>query len=59
MRGITLKRVQRRMAQLAGNINSLTLRELRKGKPVSFGTLTPPAPNTTLGRTPNPFSGGN
>ena len=56
---ITLKKVQRRMRQLASNINSLTLRELKKGRPVSYGVFTAIPPNTTLGRTPTPFSGGN
>jgi hypothetical protein len=59
MRGMTLARVKRRLAQLASNINSLTKREIKGGRAISFGTLTPPSPNTTKGRTPTPFSGGN
>jgi len=59
MRGMTLARVKRRMAQLASNINSLTKREIAKGKAISFGVLVPPPPNVTKGRTPDPFTGGN
>jgi hypothetical protein len=43
----------------AASINRLAAHSLKKGKPVPWGTLTPPPPNTTLGRTPTPFSGGN
>jgi hypothetical protein len=59
MRVPTLKKVQARMRLLASTISSLTARQLRKGKPVSYGAFTVPPPNVTPGRTPNPFSGGN
>lgn len=59
MRGMTLARVKRRLAQLASNINALTKREIAKGRAISYGVLAPPPPNTVKGRTPDPFSGGN
>jgi hypothetical protein len=59
MRVPTLKKVQARMRLLAATISSLTRRQLRKGKPVSYGVFTVPVPNTTPGRIPNPFTGGN
>jgi hypothetical protein len=59
MRGITVKRVQRRLAALAGSIKALADRATRKGKPIPWGVLVPPPPNTTPGRTPAPFTGGN
>jgi hypothetical protein len=56
----TVKKVQSRMRLLAATIRSLTKRQLRKGKPVSYGVFDATLPpNTTEGRTPNPFSGGN
>lgn len=58
-RVMTLKRVQGRMRLLARSITSLTRRQLRQGKPVSYGMFAVPTPNGVLGRTPNPFSGGN
>lgn len=58
-RRVTMAGVKRRLELAASSIKRLTLHQLKKGKPVSWGVLTPPAPNTTLGRTPNPFSGGN
>lgn len=58
-RKITQANVLAKLRALASSINRLTERELRLGKPISWGVLVPPAPNTTRGRTPNPFSGGN
>jgi hypothetical protein len=55
----TVKKCQRKMKSLAVSINALTRRELRLGKPISFGVMTVIPPNVTPGRTPNPFSGGN
>jgi hypothetical protein len=60
MRVPTIKKVQRRMLLLANTISSLTRRQLKKGKPVSYGVFNAALPpNTILGRTPTPFSGGN
>lgn len=59
MRVPTIKKVQARLRLAAATISSLTRRQLRKGKPVSYGVLTVPTPNVTAGRTPNPFTGGN
>jgi hypothetical protein len=55
----TVKKCQKKMLSLQVSINALTRRELRLGKPVSFGFMTVIPPNTTIGRTPLPFSGGN
>lgn len=54
-----LRRTQSLLNALAVSINRLTEHNLKKGKPVPWGVLTPPPPNTVLGRTPAPFSGGN
>lgn len=54
-----LRRTQSLLNQLADSINRLAAHSLKKGKPVPWGVLTPPTPNTVLGRTPTPFSGGN
>jgi hypothetical protein len=45
--------------RLASSIKRLTSYCLRKGKPIPWGVFVLPPPNTTLGRTPNPFTGGN
>jgi hypothetical protein len=58
-RTMTLARVRSRMKLLARSITSLTRKELRKGKAVSYGTFTDPGPNTNQLRFPDPFSGGN
>lgn len=58
-RRITLKGIQRQMARLARSINRARTQALRKGNPIPWGELTPPAPNTTRGRVPSPFTGGN
>lgn len=55
----TLKRVQARMKLVSRSISSLTKYQLRKGRAVSYGVFTVPSPNTVLGRTPSPFTGGN
>lgn len=55
----TLRLIQRRLELAAASINRLTTYQLRHGKPISYGVLTVPPPNTTPGRTPNPFTGGN
>jgi hypothetical protein len=47
------------MRRLASSINRARAHALRKGKPIPWGTLTPPPANTVLGREPTPFTGGN
>jgi hypothetical protein len=56
---VTMRHTQNLMARLASSINRLAQHSLKKGKPVPFGPMTPPTPNTVLGRAPNPFTGGN
>jgi hypothetical protein len=52
-------RASQLMKSLEATINRLRANALAKGKPIPFGTFTPVAPNTVLGRTPTPFTGGN
>jgi len=47
------------LEKTARNIKRLTEWSLRKGRAIPYGVLTPPTPNTTIGRTPDPFTGGN
>lgn len=55
----TLALIRNRLKLAAASISRLTKYQLRKGRAVSYGVLTVPSPNTTLGRTPDPFTGGN
>jgi hypothetical protein len=55
----TLRLIQRRLQLAADSISRLTRYQLRHGKPISYGVLTVPTPNTVPGRVPNPFTGGN
>lgn len=54
-----LRRTTSLMKALADSINRLKDASLKRGQPIPYGTLTPPSPNTVLGRVPNPFTGGN
>jgi hypothetical protein len=57
---MTVGKVQRQMKRLASNIRTLTRREIRKGKPISYGVFNDGlSPNEDIRRTPTPFSGGN
>jgi len=57
---MTIGKVQRQMKRLAGNISSLTRRQNRLGKAISYGVFNAALPpNTDLRRTPSPFTGGN
>lgn len=59
MAKISLARVKRDLEAAAHSIKRMTEKAIRDGKPVPYGTLTVPTPNTTPGRTPAPFTGGN
>lgn len=57
---LTIGKVQRVMKRLAANIRSLTRRQNRLGKAISYGVFPEPLPpNTDMRRVPNPFTGGN
>lgn len=58
-RRMTLARVRGRMRLLERSISSLTARQLKKGKAVSYGPFVDPGPNTNQSRLPTAFSGGN
>jgi hypothetical protein len=58
-RTMTLARVRSRMRLLQRSITSLTRKQLKRGKAVSYGTFADPGPNTNQLRFPNPFTGGN
>lgn len=55
---VTIAHTRRLLARAASSIRRLAQHSLKKGRPVPWGTLTPPPANTTLGRTPDPFTGG-
>jgi hypothetical protein len=57
---LTIGKVQRQMKRLAGNIRTLTRREVRLNRPISYGVFPdpPPPPNIVLGRTPTPWTPG-
>lgn len=60
MRVVTLAQVRSTMRLLEHRISRLTRRQLRKGLPVSYGVFDSRVPaNTTLGRTPTPWTPGN
>lgn len=54
-----LRKTRRLLKAAAASISRLAAHSLKNGKPIPWGVLTPPPPNTILGRTPTPFSGGN
>lgn len=58
-RKMTLARVRARMRLLERSISSLTARQLKKGKAVSYGPFSDPGPNVNQSRFPTPFTGGN
>lgn len=53
-----VKELQNRLKRVQANISSAALYFTRKGKPIPFGFLNIPPPNTNLRRVPDPFTGG-
>ena len=58
---MTIGKVQRIMRRLASNIRSLTKRQTRLGRPISYGVFPdpPPEPNGIVHRLPTPWTPGN